>query len=290
MSKVENQFVDELDEIQASFKPREFTRYRPAKSDFPELIVTIPDEVEDANGQLQLAPFYDVHIGSNEHDGALFQEHLKWVADTPGVFTWVGGDVIENKTPHEGHMGHDPMSPDEQAATAVREFATVHHKNLFWLPGNHEDRTGKQSGVSSSKMMARDSKVDYFNDYCFATIKWRGNNFRVLAHHGAGGAQTPGAQRNSARKELAWAKPDLLWTGHLHQPMVDTVYCSDVDQKTGRYFERGILVIISPSYVKYFGGYSAHNRMSPGVRGLTVVMLNESGRIDANVHAHGRRL
>ena len=133
-------------------------------------------------------------------------------------------------------------------------------------------------------------KIPFFQDYCFLTVKWRGNNFRILAHHGAGSAQTPGAQLNSARKELAWTTADMIWTGHLHQSKVDVVYRVDYDQQTGRAFERDTIVIISPSYLHYFGGYSAAKRMFPGIRGMSVAILNPDGRIDASVHARGRRL
>lgn len=279
-------YLNELEEIQDGFGEREFKRYRPKDSEFPELFITLPDELDT----IQLAPLYDVHVGSREHDDALLQKHLRWIADTPNVFTWNGGDAFENKTPHEGKMGHDKMSPEEQILEVTKVFAPVQHKMLFSIPGNHEDRTFKQSGMSSSRRLADNLKVQYFSDYCFCTIKWRGNNFRILAHHGAGGGQTPGAQRNSARKELPWAKADMIWTGHLHNPLVDTAYVMDVDQKTGRAFERSVLIMISPSYVRYFGGYAAHSRMSPGPRGLSVATLNEDGRIDANLHARGRRL
>jgi hypothetical protein len=280
-----NDYLTELEEIQDTFQKRSFKRSIP-KSEFPELFVKIPDDFET----IELAPLYDVHIGAREHDGSLLEKHLNWIAKTPNVFTWNGGDAFENKTPHEGHMGHDPMSPEEQLLEATRKFAIVQHKMLFSLPGNHEDRTFKQSGMSGAKRLADNLKVPYFPDYCLTTIKWRGNNFRILAHHGAGGSQTPGAQRNAARKELTWSKPDMIWTGHLHQPMTDTAYVMDIDQKTGRAFERNILIIISPSYLKFFGGYAAHGRMAPGPRGLSVAILNEDGRIDANVHARGRRL
>ena len=279
-------YLTELEEIQTGFQPRQFKRFRPADSEFPELFVTIPDELET----IQLAPLYDVHIGSREHDAEKFAKHLKWMAETPNVFTWNGGDAFENKTPHEGHMGSDPMSPEEQILEVTKRWAPIQHKILFSIPGNHEDRTFKQAGMSGAKRLADNLKVPYFGDYCFCTIKWRGNRFRILAHHGAGGATTPGAQRNSARKELVWAHPDILWTGHLHQPMVDTVFVADVDQKTGRQFERDCLVIISPSYLRYFGGYAAKMRLAPGLRGLSVAILNPDGRIDGNVHARGRRL
>src|SRR5580692_9681870 len=116
---------------------------------------------------------------------------------------------------------------EDQVYLASRKLAVVQHKLFFKLAGNHEDRTYKHSQTSSSRRIADIIKVPHFGDYCFCTIKWRGNNFRLLAHHGAGGAQTAGAQRNSARKELTWAKPDILWTGHLHAPIADTVYLTD---------------------------------------------------------------
>jgi hypothetical protein len=280
------QFTSELEEIQAGFQPRAFKFRRPKNTDFPQIFITLPDELET----IQLAPLYDVHIGSKEHDGGLLEKHLRWIADTPNVFTWNGGDAFENKTPHEGHMGMDPTSPEEQLLEVTKKFGIVQHKMLFSIPGNHEDRTFKQSGMAGAKRLAENLKVPYFGDYVFATIKWRDNNFRILAHHGAGGATTAGAQRNSARKELAWTRADMIWTGHLHQPIVDQVFTTDYDQKTGLLFERDTLVIISPSYLKYFGGYAAKVRLAPGIRGLSVAMLQPNGRIDANVHARGRRL
>lgn len=290
MSKLSKQdeatdYLTELEAIQETFQPRIFKRYKPV-SEYPELIITIPDELET----IELAPLYDVHIGSHDYDGELLKRHLDWIARTPNVFTWNGGDAFENKTPNEGYMGHDPISPEEQVLKATETFATVQHKMLFSIPGNHEDRTSKQSGMSSARRLADNLKVPYFQDYCFLTIKWRGNNFRILAHHGAGGATTAGAQRNSARKELVWYQPDILWTGHLHAPLVDTVKVFDRDQKSGRVYERDILVIISPSYTKYFGGYASKMRLTPGLRGLSVAILQPDGRIDANLHARGKRL
>ena len=284
--KTEDEVLTELEQVQETFKPREFKIVRPRNSEVPQLIVTLPDSLST----IQLAPLYDVHIGSHEHDAELFKRHLKWLAETKNVFTFNGGDMFENKTPNEGKMGHDPLSPEEQIVAVTEQLAPIQHKFLFSLPGNHEDRTMKQSGMSGAKRLADNLKLQYFPDYCLCTIKWRGNNFRLLAHHGSGGAQTAGAQRMAARKDLVWLHPDIMWTGHLHQPLVDTAYYVDVDQKTGQSVERTTFVVISPSYCKYFGGYGAKVRMVPGARGLTVLTLNEDGRIDASVHARGKRL
>lgn len=279
---VERDYFTEVEEIQSTFKKRPFRITRP-ESEFPELIVSIPDSWDS----VQLAPLYDVHIGSREFDEKLFLKHRDWIASTPNVLTWNGGDMFENVT--DPKMGHTPLSNEEQGLRATELLAPVQHKMMFSLPGNHEDRTSKLSGMSSARRLADNLQVPYFPDYCFALLKWRGNKFRLLAHHGAGGAQTPGAQRNSARKELAWAKPDLLWTGHLHQPMVDIIYHTEY-APDGSLYERNTVAIISPSYLKYFGGYAAKVRMGPGNRGLSVAILQPDGRIDINVHARGKRI
>jgi len=279
-------FSTQLEKVQKTFKKRTVKINQPV-SEFPELHITVPDSWS----QIQLAPLYDVHVGSPNFDEDLFLKHRDWIANTPNVLTFNGGDMIENITPiAAAKMGQTPKTPEEQLVDATELLAPIQHKMLFALPGNHEDRTFKAAGMSSAKRLADNMQVPFFSDYCFATIKWRGNNFRILAHHGAGGATTPGAQRNSARKELPWAKFDVYWTGHLHNALADIVFQTDFDQKTGMMYERNSVVMISPSYLKYFGGYAAKMRLAPGTRGLGVMLLNPNGRIDVSLHANGKRL
>lgn len=282
------EFATELAEIQASFiKERAFKYRRPKNSEVPQIFITVPDKFET----IQLGPLYDSHIGSDQHDEKLFDEHINWLAATPNAFTWNGGDAFENKTPHEGHMGIGESAPEDQLTVATRKFGKIRHKMFVSLLGNHEARTFKQSGMDSAKRLAENLDVPYFIDYAFVTLNWRGNHFRLMLHHGTGGnAQTPGAQRNSARKELDWFKPDILWTGHLHQSLVDPVCVYDTNQATGEVYERDMIVVQSPSYQKHFGGFTAGRRMRPGVRGMNVLILNENGRIDASIHARGKRL
>ena len=127
----ERDYITELEEIQKTFRTRTFTRSRPV-SEFPELIITLPDELNT----IELAPLYDVHIGSRQHDSGLLDKHLDWIANTPNVFTFNGGDAYENVTDFK--MGPTPMNPEEQLLEAAKKFARVQHKMLFAIPGNHE--------------------------------------------------------------------------------------------------------------------------------------------------------
>lgn len=276
-----------LARVRANRKRERIKRVRP-ESEFPELLVTVPDSWET----VQLAPLYDVHMGHGRHDAEMFARHLRWIRETPNVLTWNGGDMIENASKLSVGAGvyEQTMKPQSQFVSAIHKLTGIAHKMLFSLPGNHEDRTDVL-GYSVAAWMGALLEVPYFSDYCFCTLMWRGNRFRILAHHGTGAANSAGGQRMAARKDIAWAKPfDLIWTGHLHAPLIDPIYQTDFDQKTGRVFERTGLIFISPSYLKFFGTYAAKARYTPGHRGLASVVLREDGRIDSQVHANGRRL
>lgn len=258
------------------------------QSEFPELFVTVPDSWSS----IILAPLYDVHLGHENHDGKLFKKHVQWIKDTPNVLSFNGGDLIENASKVSVGEGvyQQTETPDEQIRSALSAVMPIKHKVLFSLPGNHEARTNLM-GVDIASWIASTLGTPYFKDYCFCTIRWRGNNFRLLAHHGSGAATTAGAQRMAARKAIGWAhKLDLLWTGHLHNALVDPFYQTDVDQETGLIVERTAMILISPSYLRYFGSYAATKQYPPGHRGLGVVELHADGRIDSMVHANGRRL
>lgn len=283
---LEQDYETQLEGVQKTFKKREVSIIVP-KSEYPELTVKVPDSWKS----VQLAPLYDVHIGAREFDTELFHRHRDWIQKTPNVLSFGGGDMFDNITPSlAAKMGQNIITPEEQLLLATQELAPIQHKMLFELEGNHEFRSMKASGISSAKHLSDNLKLKFFPDYAFCTIRWRGNNFRLLAHHGSGAATTPGAQRNAARKDINWAKFDIFWTGHLHQPLADVVYGIDHDQKTGKTYERNSVVMISPSYLRYFGGYGAKQRYLPGIRGLGVIELQEDGRIDISLHARGKRL
>lgn len=265
----------------------EIVRSRP-DSEYPELNITVPDSWP----HIKVAPLYDVHLGHKAHDSGKLDRHLDWIENEPYAITWNGGDLVDNSSKLSVGSGvyENELTPQNQLVAATLKGARLAHKMLFSLPGNHEDRTD-QMGFAISSWMSMMLEVPYFPDYCFCTISWRGNKFRILAHHGSGSAGTAGAQRTAARKDIAWAKPfDLYWTGHLHNPLVDPLYQTDRDQRTGEMFDRNGFVIISPSYLKYFGTYAAKKRYTPGARGLGAIVLQEDGRIDASMHANGKRL
>jgi hypothetical protein len=268
--------------------PREFVISKLPTTGRPEMVIEVPDSWP----HIDLAPLYDCHIGSGDQDEEKFLRHLEWLKETPYVLTWNGGDMVDNATVNSVADPNDSeLSPNEQFDHAKELMLEIRHKMMFAITGNHEARTRRLASLDMARLFAQVLVVPYSPDYMFCTIRWRGNNFRLLAHHGSGGAQSPGGILNAARKDMPWAHGiDLYWSGHLHQPKTDIVSCTDFDQSTNETIDRDAVIIISPSYVKYFGSYAALKRMAPGTRGLTSARLTDDGRIAVTMHANGKRL
>jgi hypothetical protein len=274
-----------LDSMQV---PRDFAITAIPSTGRPEMVIQVPD----AWPYIELAPLYDCHIGSGDQDEEKFLRHLQWIKNSPCVLTWNGGDMVDNATVNSVADPNDStLDPNEQYSHAKELLLEIRHKILFAIIGNHEYRTKRLASLDVAKLFANELCIPYSRDYMFCTIRWRGLKFRLLAHHGSGGAQTPGGILNAARKDMPWAHGvDLYWSGHLHQPKSDVVSCTDFNQETDETVERDAFVIISPSYVRYFGSYAALKRLAPGVRGLTAARLEEDGRIVVTMHANGKRL
>lgn len=264
---------------------RRVTIERPP-SDFPELLVTVPDTWP----YIILEPFYDVHLGNHLHAAKQFLRDVERIAAQRFTLSWNGGDLLENNVLGSPEVFGQDKPPEGQFAEALELIRPILPKLLFAITGNHEARTWKVAGFSIAKMLAEKMGLEYFPDYCFLTIMWRGNRFRGVIHHGSGASATPGGQRNAARKDMPWTKADFYWTGHLHQAMADLIYQQEYNQRTNRLHTRQGLVIISPSYVKYYGGYAAAKRLGPGTLGTTPIRLYPDGTVEAVIRAKGRRL
>lgn len=248
----------------------------------PAIEVNVPDKWP----YIKLAPWYDVHIGGNNQPK--FEADLEWFAKEPYTLGWLGGDIIENASKLSIGSGvyEQDFKPDNQLVLAVRSFAAIRHKLLFGIQGNHEDRSNLM-GVDLAAWTAGMLQLPYSPDFVFLKLNWRGQHFKITAHHGSGGAATPGAQLNAMRRMREFGEADIYWMGHLHQERVDKMITSVNDGSASRLRES--LFVLSPSYVPYFGTYAAKKRLPMGAQGLGIVTLSPDGTMEYTMQAKGQR-
>lgn len=247
--------------------------------------------------ELKIVPLSDIHYGARAHSYKRFLEYLKWIEETPNVFTFLNGDILENAI--DGSIGgaayESIMTPDEQVwgrpgdpdkVGMIELLRPIRHKILWSQPGNHEWRTWKKTNIDPGKIICRELDIPYFDEPIFADILAWGQRFTFYCHHGTSGSQTKGGKINNARKPAGFQTPvHFIIMGHVHDSManVDTVHVPRRKfDENGRVVEHYIeevprYTIICPSYHGYFGSYGSRAGYSPGSWGSVSCMLYKEG-------------
>ena len=88
-------------------KPRTWSFYHSISEagDFKQAyqLVQFPDGLfNNTEEEIRLVPLFDVHYGHIQHKHEKFLSYIKYIAETPNVFTWLGGDIVNLPTASSG--------------------------------------------------------------------------------------------------------------------------------------------------------------------------------------------
>lgn len=253
-----------------------FSRHVAEKT--PWVRVQFPDS---SRRRLDIVPIYDVHYGHREYRREKFLEYLEYIRRTPSVFTFLGGDIIENASRESVGAGvyEQSVMPNEQIHEIVNLLRPLAHKIMFSIRGNHEYRSMKVLGIDIGQVIAEALSVPYFAQPVYADLSWKGYSWRIHAQHGSSAAQTHGGQINAATKVVP-VQGDFthaFFSGHTHssKSIAGNAVCRNWE--TGELEERKYFVIIMPSFLGYFGTYGAERGWAPPSSGSVRLSLYPNG-------------
>lgn len=285
-------FKEELNSIDPFKKVNKIVKIERIKDGaLPQLNVIIPDKWPS----IILAPLYDIHRASPEHDNNYFLRCIKWIRDTDNVISFLGGDALETAGKHSvGDSDYKrTMTTSGEFKTILKELAPIRDKLLFNMPGNHEDRMFKEMGFDIAEEFSDRLDLEHFQDYCFIVIYWRGLKFKIGTHHGAGGGTSVSAKANIARKEIVNGYDlDAMITGHLHDETFNKMMRFVFNTRTNTFVQRESVGLICSSFVKSGigqGSYSAKKRMGVTKVELSYLELLDDGTIRKISNAEGDR-
>lgn len=255
----------------------------------PTFHVTIPDKWP----HVTIAPLYDLHIGNPLHDSEYLQSCVEFIRSQKYVISFLGGDVIENNTPGGAGSVYEQIgSPEEQLEEAIQVLSPIANKMMFSLLGNHEKRTSREVGIDVGKIIAKLLHLPYNRGYVLIILKWKGLNYRILAHHGAGGGTTAAGRINTLKRlSLTVQGCDLYFMGHLHNSTTLELDAQMVINDDGKIVNRQGFAIVCPSFMRADGGvgYNAEAMRSLSVPGMVSATLTDSGHIIKHSIAAGDR-
>lgn len=256
------------------------------------MVIILPDSILvtrqfPVKQDIEIYAIADVHLGAKECMEKEFMEFLKYVEATPNAYLILAGDLINNATKSSiSNCFDDRYRPAEQKKMMAKLLEPVKDRILCAIPGNHEDRSGKD--VDDDPMYDIMAKLDiedrYRKNRAILKIRFGDRNngstynplyvFAVV--HGSGGGALTGAGVNRAeRYAYAFEGIDALIMGHTHKPLNTVPGKIRIDHTHNVTKEVPVDVIVATSWL-HNSDYAAKKMMQPTSHVLQKISLSGS--------------
>ena len=241
----------------------------------PYLLVQVPD----FKGKLTIAPLFDVHFGNAAHKHEKFLGYLRWIKETPGVYAILGGDLMETALDDGRGMSYDQSSnPQTQLDTMTQLLAPIAHKILVSVPGNHEDRVYKKTGIDVAQVLAERLKVPYFTGPVTMSLVANTYKWTFYIFHGYGNSQTKGGKANMAARPKNWTGlVHFFVSGHVHDCIATSETVVIEDPLNCRLLEVKQWVVVAQSFLKWYKTYAYRAGYKPPAAGGVSMELYDNG-------------
>ena len=265
-------------------QPRDWTYHIPHLDgkQLPYQMIQMPTDVFRQDGRygpcFSVVPLFDVHYGSNGHREGKFLKYIEWIAETPGHYVILGGDLMDNALDDGRGMSYDQViNPQTQLDDMTEMLAPIAHRCLTMFPGNHEWRTYNKTGIDISKILADRLDIPYHTGPVLLSILAGGHKFTIDARHGFSRPATKGGQLNSAMKPMKWMDADFFLSGHTHEALVseDTVIRENAADASLTFRPRW--TVICQSFMGWLETYGYRKGYGPVAGGGVLLEMYENG-------------
>lgn len=244
--------------------------------------------------KLKNVKYIEIYVIEDLHEGdPLFnkKEFIKlrdYIKDTENAFCILGGDLINNATKNSiSDIYNEQLSPMQQINSLLDMLEPIKNKILAGVPGNHELRSFKESGIDIMALVMRELGISnrYAEEayYIFLHFgeKIEGRKapmcYTIYGTHGTGGGGTPGAKINKLVKMSNICYADLFVIGHAHEPIATGMNFFLPEYGNQVVKEKTMKFLMGNSFLNY-GGYGERAGYSPACRDIVKATLYNGKR------------
>ncbi len=245
--------------------------------------IDLPAELKS----IKIVIFGDEHIGDEHCDIKRLKERIDYVANTPGVYCVLNGDIVDNATKTSiGDTYTAELNPMEQLQTAVELFKPLADKEklLAITHGNHEARTYRKEGIDLSYLLAaqlnlieRYSAISVLMFIRFGKCKEHASNrkqcYTIYMLHGSGGGRKEGAKAIRLADMASIVDADIYIHNHTHLPMVMKQAFYRIDRQNSTFAIVDKLFVNGAANLNY-GGYGEAQEFKPASKQSPVIYLS----------------
>lgn len=229
----------------------------------------------------------DIHRGSRQFDEKMFLETINYIKNTPNCYTIINGDAIDNAIKGSKSNCHlATESPQESVNWLIDTLRPIAELNKILAigPGNHEERTERETGNDPMWWVARCLGIEdrYFDGIFILYISMGKNRnrigkyhtFTIVGGHGTGGGGTPQSMAKKLQDlSQIVVNADVYVMGHLHQQMWVPKARYVVDARTKRHYYLDPLLVGGQAYLEFEGSYGERKMLSPSSKRIPIIML-----------------
>lgn len=226
----------------------------------------------------------DTHIGDPLSDWNTIDEALKWVLSDSNRFCVLSGDLMDTAISSSvGDTYGAALSPMQQLEECVRIFKPLSDagKIIGIVPGNHEERISKHTGVDTTALLAAQLGLSdrYAPDGLLLFLRvgvepsGRRTVYTLYVNHGSGGGRKPGGKLNRLIDLSQIVDADVYVCGHTHMPAVvkQSFFRTCVTNSTVNEVEK---TFVNTAASLNYGGYGARFGYAPASRAYPVINLS----------------
>ena len=257
--------------------------------DFEMIVHNIPTS-ED----ITIVPIFDVHLGSRECREQDFIRFIGEIANTPNMFVFLGGDLLDNGTRNSvTNIFRSVKTPSQAKKEMAEILRPLAEKNriLCSVSGNHEKRKDNRDSDDDPcyDIMAKlDCENLHRENVAFVKIvlgEQRDENgirtagryrpsYTFYVSHGSGGGMLPGSVINrNERMGYAVDGVDAVLVGHSHKPMLSQPGKIVVDNRNNKVSIVPFKVITATTWLDY-GDYAAAKMLLPSSHCIQKIRLS----------------
>ena len=178
----------------------------------------------DPNLPVGIVFISDIHAGASGVRYDLLRRDMEIVRDTPGLYTIINGDLIENVKPQSkaGAALYTALfpSPREQLAYVQERLKIITGKVIVLAQGNHDAWDGKWAGIDRLPELATELGAAYFTEgggTVFVDVG--GERYTIVTRHNSGGnsrINTSNPMRRMYDEFNQWERADVVCLSHFH--------------------------------------------------------------------------
>jgi predicted phosphodiesterase len=186
---------------------------------YDDLEVIVFEGPRDAE-ELHIYGLGDVHVGAPGWDEELTLRKIDRILDDPVGYVHLCGDLMNNGLKNSKTNTYlEMLSPMEQKLWIVDNLAPLVPRIISAVPGNHEDRTTREVGLSPMyDIMAMWQIEDRYRENLALSVVRFGRQYDKCQNI-YGGLTTHGSTRNKHAKFITgFDGIDYAISGHTHTP------------------------------------------------------------------------